>query len=138
MESIYQLCKSKDLQLLIYDFNKPCCGKNQCDRESAYAKTLIRSFVDAGNDVLCAEDSYNALHYGNGMKNAIVAVVKITSLPLTGPKIPKVNDFHSVVFEEDHMTMWRYFNIGESVTQGYNNLQVQTSIEIVNPFHKTR
>ena len=119
-----------------YDFNEPCCGKDQCDRESAYTKTLIRSFVDAGNDVVCAEDLYSAFHYGNGMKNTKADVVKIESLPLTGQKIPKVGDFHSFEFKEDEMIMWRYINVGEGVKQSYNNLQVQTSIKIVFPFHK--
>ena len=54
-ESIYHLCKEKNIQLLRYDFNEPCCGKDQCDRESAAEKSIIRSFVDAGND-LSAED----------------------------------------------------------------------------------
>ena len=32
-ESIYNLCKKKGIKLLRYDFNEPCCGKNQCDGE---------------------------------------------------------------------------------------------------------
>ena len=47
--SILQICKNENITLLIYDYNEPCCGKDQCDMESAAAKSLLRSFVDAGN-----------------------------------------------------------------------------------------
>ena len=61
-ESVYNLCKKKGIKLLRYDFNEPCCGKDQCDRESAAAKNIIRSYVDAGNDLLNAEQLHKALH----------------------------------------------------------------------------
>ena len=35
--------------ILTYDYNEPCCGKDQCDMESAAAKSLLRSFVGASN-----------------------------------------------------------------------------------------
>ena len=46
---ILQIFKNKNITYLRYDYNKPCCGKDLCDRESATAKLLLRSFVDAGN-----------------------------------------------------------------------------------------
>ena len=49
-ETLYQICKSTEVNLFRYDYNEACCGKDQCDRESAVAKNLIRSFVDTGND----------------------------------------------------------------------------------------
>ena len=48
-ESMYHLCQKRNIQLLRYDFNEPCCGKDQCHRESAAAKSILRSFIDAGN-----------------------------------------------------------------------------------------
>ena len=68
-ESMHNLCHSKGLQLLRYDFNEPCCGKDQCDRESAAAKTIMRSFVDAGNDLVSAEDLEKAIKYVKGVCN---------------------------------------------------------------------
>ena len=32
--------------------------------------------MDGGHDVLCAEDIYAALHYGNGIKNSAIAVAQ--------------------------------------------------------------
>ena len=86
-ESMYHLCQKRNIQLLRYDFNEPCCGKDQCDRESAAAKSILRSFIDAGNDVMNAEDVYEGLHYGFGMKNTKVAVAKIEKVTLSGQKI---------------------------------------------------
>ena len=71
-ESMYNLCRKKGIKLLRYDFNEPCCGKDQCDRESAAAKTILRSYVDAGNDLLTAEHLHESLHYGFGMKDSKV------------------------------------------------------------------
>ena len=63
-ESMHILCKSKSMYLTRYDFNEPQCGKDKCDRESAAAKTIICSYVDAKNNVESAEEIYEALHYG--------------------------------------------------------------------------
>ena len=41
--------QNKNITLLRYDYNEHCCGKDQCNRESAAAKSLLISFVDAGN-----------------------------------------------------------------------------------------
>ena len=68
-ETLYKICKSKGVNLVRYDYNEPCCGKDQCDRESAVAKNLIRSFVDTGNDVISANDIFKALQFAKGMKN---------------------------------------------------------------------
>ena len=76
---MFTLCQKKGISLLRYDYNEPCCGKDQCDRESAAAKTIIRSYVDSGKDLLTAENIHQSLHYGYGMQNAQVAVVEIST-----------------------------------------------------------
>ena len=64
-ETLYKICQSKGVNLVRYDYNEPCCGKDQCNRESAVAKNLIHSFVDAGNDVIFANDIFKALQFAN-------------------------------------------------------------------------
>ena len=68
-ETLYKICKSKGVNLVWYDYNEPCCGKDQCNRESAVAKNCICSFVDAGNNVISANDIFKALQFAKGMKN---------------------------------------------------------------------
>ena len=65
------MCQEEGVQLLRYDFNEPCKGKDECDRESASDKTIIRSYVDAGNDLMSAEDVFNAVNYGFGVKDTM-------------------------------------------------------------------
>ena len=60
---------------LRYDYNEPSKGKDQCDRESATAKALLKNYVDAGNDLANAKDIYSGLHYASRVANAKVAVV---------------------------------------------------------------
>ena len=46
-EAMYILSRQKGIKLLSYDYNEPCCGKDQCDHESAAAKSIISSFIDS-------------------------------------------------------------------------------------------
>ncbi|XP_065674378.1 uncharacterized protein LOC136091213 [Hydra vulgaris] len=137
VESMNKLCKNKSFKLFRYDFNEPCCGKDQCDRESAPAKTILRSYVDAGNDIVTAKDVAKAVKYGYGIKNAMVSVAKTENVTLTGPKIPNISNYRSYEFQEDYMTLWRYYEIGEGVKVLYNNLSIEPSIELIVPFTST-
>ena len=76
LEVLYNICKNKNIRFLRYDYNEPCCDKEQCNRESAGAKSLLRSFVDADNDMTTANDICKGLRYGFGLKNALVGVIE--------------------------------------------------------------
>ena len=76
-EWLYHLCKQHGIQLLRYDYNKPSKWKDQCDRDSATAKALLRNYVDAGNNLANAYDIYSGLHYASGVASATVAVIEI-------------------------------------------------------------
>ena len=104
------LSKDKSMRLLRYDFNEPRCGKDQCDRESATAKTIISSFVDAKNV------SAEALHYGKGMKDAAI-VIRVTDTDLEGQKIKNIKNYHSVEFKKKEMVFRRYYKIGKIGSQ---------------------
>ena len=53
-EALFKICKASNFNVKWYDYNEPCKGKDQCDRKSAGAKNLMRSYVDAGNDIITA------------------------------------------------------------------------------------
>ena len=63
MEALFRLCEKHGKVLYRYDFNEPCKGKDQCDQEAAYAKSLLRSYVDSGKNVLNAYDIAKAFQY---------------------------------------------------------------------------
>ena len=140
-EALFKMCKDKGFRLLRYDldYNEPCKGKDQCDRESAAAKTIIRSFVDAGNDLISADDVYKSLHYGSGMKDGQISVAEADSerASLTGKKIDKFTSFHSIEFHDQHMQLWRYYAIGTGVTQMYSSTEFVSGFTIKKPFSKT-
>ena len=121
LENLYFLCKTRGFRLLRYDYNEPCRGKDQCDRESSGAKNLINSFVESGNNLLCAHDIYLALHYGRGMSNAKAGVIEIDSgkSTLSGQEISGINSYHSAEFFENEMKLYRYYGIGSGRSVKY-------------------
>ena len=73
-ESLYKICKTNGIALRRLDYNEPQKGKDQCDRDSAVARNVLKCFVDEGNDIVSAEDIHKALNISK-MKNARVSVV---------------------------------------------------------------
>ena len=140
LEATFKLCKAKGLKLLRYDFNEPCKGKDQCDRESAGAKTKMNSFVNSGKDIKEAEHFFQALHHGNGIQNSKASIIEINSeeSTLVGNKTPGITAYHSVQFFEDHMKLFRYWNIGPGKTVKYeDNCKFVSSFNRVQDFSQT-
>ena len=60
-------------------------------------KSLMRSYIDAGNNILTIEDVFKALYCGKGIQNAKVACISInTSKATLSPctTIPKISQYH--------------------------------------------
>ena len=96
--------------------------------------------MDAGNDLLTAEATYDALHHGKGIQNADVAVVSIDSQAseLSGPTtIINISNYHSFQFFSDHMMMWRYFQIGKGKKWKYTGVTFHSSVQIIKPYSST-
>ena len=125
LEVLYNICKNKNITLLRYDCNEPCCGKDQCDRELAAAESLLRSFVDAGNNMTTANDIYKGLHYGFGLKNALVGVIEYDSSTtiLSASMLHKKSQYHSFHFSDAGIQMWRYFQVGEGETIPFGTVE---------------
>ena len=133
------ICKRENIKLLMYDFNEPSKGKDQCDREAASAKSLLRAYIEAGNDIQSAEDIYNAMHYANGLRHSKVCVAEIdTEKTIVKCKTTKnVSHFHSVSYEKTGMKMRRYFEIGDGIMQEYSDCDFQSGLIVRKPFHST-
>ena len=137
-EALYFMCQEEGVQLLRYDFNEPCKGKDQCDRESASAKTIIRSYVDAGNDLTSAEDVFNAMRYGFGVKDAIcVAEINCKISSVSGPKVGSFASYHSIKFTEDGMKLWIYFNVGNGIFQPFLKVHFRSGLNVLKDFSRT-
>ena len=96
--------------------------------------------MDAGNDLLTAEATYDALHHGKEIQNADFAVVSLDSQAseLSGPTtIPNINNYHSFQFFSNHMMMWRYFQIGKWKKWKYTGVIFHSSVQIIKPYSST-
>ena len=124
--------------MLRYDYNEPCKGKDQCDRESTSAKAVIRSYIDAGNDLMSSQDVFGVMHYGFGVKDAMVCVAEVdcARASITGSKVNSFTLYHSIQFEEDGMRMWRYFDVGEGIYHPYMDVEFTSGIKVIRDFSK--
>ena len=112
-ESLYHFCKQNGIILRQLDYNEPQKGKDQCDRESAVARSMMGCFVDEGNYILTAEDIYKAL-VNSKMKNTIVFAVSFqkNECEVDGDKIVNISNYHSIEFIREGMRLWQYYGIG--------------------------
>ena len=111
-------------------------GKDQCDRESATLKSLVSSYINAGSDIITAEDVFATLHYGNFLKHSQVCVAEISEEDtiLQEKGIKKFSDIHSVSFKKDHMVLYQYYDIGSGIIEPYGNVNFIPAITEVKPF----
>ena len=101
-------------------------------------QTLMRSYLDAGNDITAALDIVTALKHGNGLHNSKASVIEINT-EKTNPdveNIPKLHIYHSIQFRVTYMLLQRYYNIRKSVIQPYGNVRF-TSPNVIVPFTST-
>ena len=135
LKVLYNICKNKNIKLLRYDYNEPCCRKDQWDRESATAKSL---FVDAGNDATTANEIYKKLQYEFGLKNASVGEIEYdnSATILPASKIQKISQYHSFQFSDAGIQMWRYFQVGESENIPFGLVEFSCEVRKVLPYSK--
>ena len=125
--------------LVRYDYNEPCKGKDQCDRECAGLKTILKSYVDSGNNVECANDIFIALNQSKGLKNTKIAVIEIDKAKssLSGVTILNICSYHSIKFSADCIKFWRYFDVGEGISVPHGNVNF-VSGEIIKKSFQSR
>ena len=95
-------------------------------QSQSYAGTLMRRIMWS------RLKKSEALHYGKGMKDAGASVIKVENRDLKGTKIPGIQNYHSVQFQEKKM-FWRYYGVGNGVSHPYN-LKVESGATIVKPY----
>jgi len=100
----------------------------------------MRSYVDAGGNILTAKDIFDSLHYGSGLKNTKVCVVEIMASKsiVVASKIKNISFYHSVRFNEKTMTFWRYFGVDKGVEIPYSDeFKFQSGATVIVPFSST-
>ena len=74
----------------------------------------MRSFADAGNDIITALDIETALKHGNGLHNAKAPVLKINT-DITNLEGEKLYTYLSIQFRDTYMLLQKYYNIAKGV-----------------------
>ena len=75
----------KEAKLCRLDFSEPQWGKDQCDRDSAVVKRKIRSYLNAGNDVISAMDVKKAIDWNGGIKNMTASILDVSVVAISLP-----------------------------------------------------
>ena len=121
-ESLYKICKTNGIALRHLDYNEPQKGKDQCDRDSAVARNVLRCFVDVGNDIVSAEAIHKALTMSK-MKNTKVSVVSFdkSKCSINADTIPNISIYHSMEFSDNGMKLWCYYGTESGVSQPYSS-----------------
>ena len=104
-EALFNISQKYGLTLQRYDFNEPAWGKDQCDRESATAKSYICNYVDNGHDLLNADDKKGKERLDRKLNNLFYC-----------HELGWCEVFHGKKSYENHLIKDIHNFIGESVT----------------------
>jgi uncharacterized C2H2 Zn-finger protein len=132
-----EICNDRRIYLKGIEFSEPQCGKDQADRDSAVAKTCFRNYVNEGHDLISAANMKAALDQSlGGLRNSKTCVIEISADKgsLRKITIPNVSQIHSIKFENDLLTIWRYSNIGVGKKIAYQATDFIPSYSIINTF----
>ena len=133
-ESLHHICKQNGITLWQLDYNELQKGEDQCNREPAVTRNMIRCFVDEGNDTLTAKDIYKAL-VNSKMKNTKVSVASFQKNECD--KIVNISNYHSTEFTREGMKLWRHYEIGSGNFQLFSkNKSFQSGLKMVTHFTK--
>ena len=132
----FEICKKHNITLYRHDYNEPQKGKNQADRKSAIAERYMTKYVNAGKDIISADDLKRAVLFRGSPENAKVSVVEINrqDCEIEQRKIQNIQSFHSIQFEEDGMRCWQYFDVGIGQLVPYADISFHSGLENVSPF----
>ena len=132
-ESLHHICKQNGITLWQLDYNELQKGEDQCNREPAVTRNMIRCFVDEGNDTLTAKDIYKAL-VNSKMKNTKVSVASFQKNECD--KIVNISNYHSTEFTREGMKLWQYCGIGSGNFQSFSKNWSSIRIKSGDSFHQ--
>ena len=108
------IAKSVGMKIVRLDFSDPQGGKGAADRLAATCKAHIRAYVNEGNDVTTVENMKDALQSSGGIQGVRVVALKAISSPFSSEsKIIGINKLNNFEFDDDKITAWRAYGIGE-------------------------
>ena len=108
------------------DFSDPQGGKGPCDRKAATIKTYVRQCINEGHDVLTAHGFKEAMLSHGGIKGVRVTLVTDVLEKPQQEMIVRwegVSSFNNFLYQEDCVTVWKAYNIGQGKSIPWSQLQ---------------
>ena len=102
-------------------------------------KKYMNRYINSGKDVISAEHIKNGILFYVGPGNVKVSAVEIdkSECSLEQSKIPNIQSFHSVQFEDNGMKFWQYFNVRNGQFIPYSELTFHSGLEVTSAFSTT-
>lgn len=133
-----KICSNAGIYLKRTDFSEPQRGKDQADREIAVAKSCLQAYTNHGGNLLDANSIKKALDDSiSGTKNCKTSVIVIDESKCVLPKIKidGITKYHSAAFDQNLITFWQYFNIGNGKSLKIKHFQYVLCKSVVKPFN---
>ena len=142
------------LTLLTRDYSECQSGKDICDRVSGAAKSRLKAFLHAGNDVVNAsdvkkgkekKDSFErqrthpllGMEYCHGIKNLKVATAEIVdaTASLCKTRIPEISSIRSIVYDgSGQMIIRKASGVGSGLVVPSSEFDVPINMRLVDSF----
>ena len=90
------------------------------------------AYIHAGNECTSANDIKKGILHQGGPKNAKVTVTEIdkSRCNISYRKIPNIQSFHSVSFNNNGLNFWQYYNCGTGKFFLYQSLEFTSGLNV--------
>ena len=116
-----------------YDFCEPQTGKDVCDRKIAPIKRTINQYINDAHDVINAHDMKDAIESNSSLNSVMAFVCEMNdSLDFkTDFKLKNITQFHSFVYSNDSICLFRFYNVGSGVDKKIESLMSMKNVDLV-------
>ena len=144
--SLSDLGKRTGITISRYHFSDPQAGKDVCDRRIATVKSLMRRFINEGNDIQSASNMKSAIDSYGGVKGCQSAEARIQESCQTMTKHSKtgIQSLKNFSFEFTGLRVWKAYGGGPEKLITHAQLkrlgtpQGPTGLIILKPFDQPR
>lgn len=133
-----KICSDVGIYLKRTDFSEPQRGKDQADRQIAVAKACLKAYSNRGGNLMNAESIKQALDDSfGGMQNCKTSIIVVDESKCVLPKIKidGITKYHSIAFDNESVTFWQYFDIGNGKSLKLKQFQYVLYKKVVQPFN---
>ncbi|CAC5418193.1 unnamed protein product [Mytilus coruscus] len=117
--TIAALYKTLKGTIKTYNFCEAQDGKGPCDRRASHLKSIIKRYVNEGNDRVTAEQMkksfkymYGLSYFSNYRVKVVTPVIDLDPVQKSIKSIPGISQLHNFKFEDSCLRVWKAYGIG--------------------------